>query len=301
MTNASPVRSGFEAVKRSPSIVAIEIAWRWSFGLAATVLLFLGAKAFLAGLNVSPGDEEAIRGSDPTTIAAALMHVFQQPGVWQHFFGIALAIVLPAVLIWVAAASLGRVAVLKRLSPGRNIDGPAVLRLTIARVVLLFACIAVWYFWMVICAFITMRGEEPNYAFYMVLSFLAFPVIALLWGVLNWILSLAPILVTRDGVGAMQAYRSTVQLARAERTVLFSVTSWLGFPRLAAMVVAIIFAVIILAATLSAMIATVVLTVITLAYCAFADYLYVVRLAAYSQIADKKVVVESNSLLPQQR
>jgi hypothetical protein len=295
------LRQAVRSIHAQPAIVAIEIAWRWSFGLIATVLLILGAKAFLAGLKVSPGDAEAIRGANPTILAAALMHLFQQQGVWQRFLGIAFAVVVPTVLVWIGAATLGRVAVLKRIFERPEMDVVAVLYLTIARVLLVFVCIAVWYVWMVICAFVTVSGELPNYPLYLLLSFLALPVITITWGVLNWILSLAPILVARDGFGAMQSYRSTVQLARKERAGFFSVTSWLGCPRLVALIAGVIFAGIIVAVFQSAVIATILLTVITLAYCAFADYLYVVRLVAYGQIEDKTVPVESNSLLHQQR
>jgi hypothetical protein len=295
------LRQAFRLIHSQPATVGIEIAWRWIFGSVATVLLLLGAKAFLAGLNVSPGDEAAIRGSDPTIIAAALMHLFQQPGVWQRFLAIAFAVALPSTLVWTAAATFGRVAVLNRLSPASNVDRGAVLLLTLARVVLLIACVVLWYVWMVLCAFIAMSGDEPNYPLYLLLSLLAFPVIAIAWGVLNWILSLAPVLAARDGSPARRAYSDTLQLVRLRRGQFMSVTTGLGLPRLAAMVVALIAATVVLIATNSVLIGSLAIAIISLAYCAFADYLYVVRLVAYSQIADKTLSVESNPLLHQER
>jgi hypothetical protein len=285
MINSSPIRAGFDAVKRAPAVAVIEIAWRWTFGVIATVLLLFGVRAFLAGLNVSPADEQAIRGSDPSIAAAALAHLFQKKGVLQRFFEIAAALVVPTVLVWIVTATLGRIAVLKRLLGVAHINAAGVLYLTIARAALLFACILLWYLWMVICAFIAMTGEAPNYPLYLLLSFVALPVIAIGWGFLNWILSFAPLFVARDTAGAMESCRRALQLAREERAAFVSVTSWLGFPRLAAMVVVLILAVIALFAIQSAVFASAVLTLVTLLYCAFADYLYVVRLAAYAQIA----------------
>jgi hypothetical protein len=294
MINPSPIRYGFDAVKGAPAVAAIEIAWRWTFGVIATVLLVFGVRAFLAGLNVSPGDEQAIRGSDPSTAAAALAHLFQQQGVLQRFFEIAGAVLVPTVLVWIVAATFGRIAVLKRLLGAANIEASAVLYLTIARAGLLFACIVLWYLWMVICAFISMTGEAPNYPLYLLLSFVALPVIAIGWGILNWILSFAPLFVARDAVGAMESYHRALQLAREERAEFVSVTSWLGFPRIAAMVLVLILAAIALFAIESAVFASVVLTVVTLVYCAFADYLYVVRLAAYSYIGANRIAAAGN-------
>jgi hypothetical protein len=294
MVYPSPIRAGFDAVKRVPAIAWIEITWRWSFGLIATVLLLLGARAFLAGLNLSPADEQAIRGSDPTTAAAAVAHVFQQQGVLPRFFGITAAIVIPTVLAWVTAATLGRIAVLKRLLATSHVDTAAVLYLTVARAALLFVCIALWYLWMVVCAFVAVAGESPNYPLYVLLSFVALPVIAIGWGLLNWILSFAPLFVARDGVGAMASYHSALQLARQERASFVSVTSWLGFPRLMAMVLLLLFAVVALFAIQSAVTSSILLALVTLVYCAFADYLYVVRLAGYSHIAATRTAAAGN-------
>ena len=293
MANSSPIRYGFDAVKRVPALAAIEIAWRWTFGVIATVLLLFGVRAFLLGLSISPADEQGIRGSDRAMAAAAVAHLFQQQGVLQRFFEIAVAVVVPMALVWIAAATLGRIAVLKRLLGSAHVEASDILYLTIARAALLFACIVLWYLWMVICAFIAMTGESPNYPLYLLLSLVALPVIAIGWGILNWILSFAPLFAARDGVGAMESYHRALQLARQERAEFVSVTSWLGFPRVMAMVLILILAVIALFAIQSAIFATVVLTVVSLAYCAFADYLYVVRLAAYSQI-DSKVSAAGN-------
>ena len=285
MGENSPIRAGFSAVNRDPVITAIEIAWRWTFGLIATILLALGTRAFLAGLKVSEGDEQALHGHDPTMIAAALMHILQQSGVLRSFFAILAAIAIPSAIVWIIAGTLGRAATLKRLMPSSTLNVKAILGLNIARAALLFASILAWYLWMVLCALVTVTRDEPNYPLYLLLSMLAFPVIAIVWGILNWVLSLAPLMATRENAGAVQVFRDTVRLARAHRSQFASVSTWLGLPRLAAMVVALMVAVVVLIATDSLMIGSIALTIITLAYCALADYLYVVRLAAYGQIA----------------
>ena len=284
MVENSPIRAGFAATHQNPAIVAIEIAWRWSFGLIATILFVLGTKALLTGLQLSEGDEQALHGHDPTMIAAALTHILQQGGVLQRLFGIMAAVAIPSAIVWIIAATLGRADTLRRLMPASNRNTGAILALTVSRAVLLLFGVLAWYVWMVLCALVTMTGE-PNYPLYLLLSMLALPVIAIVWGILNWILSLAPVIAVRDGSSAWKSYSDTIRVVRGRRGEFTSVSTWLGLPRLAAMTVALMVAVVVLIAIGSVVVGSVALTIITLAYCAFADYLYVVRLAAYAQIA----------------
>src|SRR5690242_17012954 len=137
MSESSPIRAGFAAIHQNPVIAAIEIAWRWSFGLIGTVLLWLGTRAFLAGLKVSEGDEQALHGHDPAMIAAALTHILQQGGVLQRLIGIVTAVALPSAIVWIIAATLGRAATLRQLMPASRANMGAILGLTIARAALL--------------------------------------------------------------------------------------------------------------------------------------------------------------------
>jgi hypothetical protein len=285
MSQAPPIRAGFAIIHQNPGIAVIEIAWRWTFGLLATVLLLLGSKAFLAGLKLSKADEQTLRGNDPTMIAAVLVHILQQAGVWQRLFAIVAAVAVPSAIIWIIAATLGRAATLKKLMPGADVNAKAILGLNIARATLLFVAVIAWYIWMVLCAVITISPSESINPLYLLLSLLALPVIGLIWGLLNWILSLAPVLAVSEGAGAWKLYADTVTVARRHRSKFVSVSTWLGLPRFAGMVIALVFAIIVLIATDSVLVGTVALAIISLAYCAFADYLYVVRLAAYAQIA----------------
>ena len=295
MSESSPIRAGFAVVNQNPIIAVIEIAWRWAFGLIGTILLLLGTRAFLAGLKVSDGDEQALRGHDPTLIAAALLHILQQSGVLAKFFAIMAAVAIPSAIVWIIAATLGRAATLKRLMPFSNVNVKRILGLTASRAVLLVAAIAVWYLWMVLCALLTITRDGPNNPLYLLLSILALPVIAVVWGILNWILSLAPVVAVRDGSSAWKAYTDAVRLVRRNRGQFTSVNTWLGLPRLAAMLIVLVLAILILVVIDSVVVGSIALTIISLAYCAFADYLYAVRLAAYAQIGAENLATLPNS------
>ncbi len=211
------------------------------------------------------------------------MHILQQPGVLQRFFAIMAAVALPSIIIWIVAATTGRAATLKRLLVC-DANLKAIFVFTAARAILIVAAVLAWYLWMMVCAAITMTSAEPNYALYLLLSMLALPVIAIVWGVLNWTLSLAPVLAAHDN-GAWRVWHNTILVVRQRRREFIAISTWLGLPRLFAMGAALVVALIFLAFIDSVVVGSIVLTLITLVYCAFADYLYVVRLAAYAQIA----------------
>src|SRR5256885_8767638 len=133
MSQTSPIRAGFAVINENPIVAVVEIAWRWTFGLIATVLLWFGARAFMAGLKLSEGDEQALRGHDPTMIAAALMHILQQPGMLQHFFAVIAAVAIPSAVIWIIVATVGRAAILKHLMPESGATLKAIAALSAAR------------------------------------------------------------------------------------------------------------------------------------------------------------------------
>src|SRR4051812_13514222 len=285
MSQASPIRAGLAAIHQNPVIALLEIAWRWIFGLISTILLCLGARAFIVGLKFSEGDEQALRGHDPMMIAAALLHILQQPGGMQSLCSVIAAVTLPSAIIWIAAATLGRTATLKKLLPGTPVSIKAILGFNIARTALLFAAVVGWVIWMILCSAMTISPGETFNFLYLVLALSALPVIAFLWGVSNWLFSFAPVVASRAEGTAWSVYTETLSVVRTRRRTFTSVTTWLGLPRLAAMIIALIFAILVLIATDSVLVGTVAIAIISLAYCAFADYLYIVRLAAYAQIA----------------
>ncbi len=112
MGSESPVSEGFRRAFREPAIVLAEIAWRWTFGLAALALAAGSLFAYLAMLPVSKFELLALRGHTRWLIADAAGHILHGgPRLVR-----VVAIVLPAIfMLWVAAASLGRAATLKAL------------------------------------------------------------------------------------------------------------------------------------------------------------------------------------------
>ena len=62
---------------RVPLLGLAEIAWRWSFGLAAAAVLLFSLREYLATLPVTAGDMLLLRTRQPVLMLQALSRIFQ--------------------------------------------------------------------------------------------------------------------------------------------------------------------------------------------------------------------------------
>ena len=272
-----------------------EIGWRWTFGLGALILVGAGYLRVAAAITLSDADVAALQSRNSLLISSALLRLWQDagPGLLR-----ASLIVIPAVLVlWIAAATFGRVRVLELLLPGCAGSRSAfagVLAANLLRAVGAAAALAVCLLTLVMASFISTRfsphHDEPNLAAYFLMASVALPIELALWAAANWFFSLTPIFSVREEQGLLAAAKLAIKSVRQHRAEFFSASSYYGFWRLAALL-----ATLALTAgmgwvtTLIAGPRTVLAVVIALsfAYFAVADWLYVARLAGYASLLDK--------------
>ncbi len=77
MKPRSPTLEGFRAYSRRPSFGLAEIAWRWSFGAAASLLLVFSFFKFLDTLPVGKADLLLLRSRQLPLIFRAVAHIFR--------------------------------------------------------------------------------------------------------------------------------------------------------------------------------------------------------------------------------
>jgi len=109
----SPTIEGFRSIFRRPALPLAEVAWRWSFGAAAFVLIGLGILEYLDSLPVSPTDMLMLRTGHPVLVSSALSHIARGSG-----FRLVLAFVFlfsTLAILWIVLASIGRAATLDAL------------------------------------------------------------------------------------------------------------------------------------------------------------------------------------------
>jgi hypothetical protein len=299
MTPRSPTLEGFRAILRRPSFGLAEIAWRWSFGAAAGLLLAFSFLEYLDTLPVSNGDLLLLRTSQPVLISRALLHIFRGSAFRVVETGVMLVLTLGAA--WIVVASLARAATLKALLAYSREGGVSAsaqeekknwrlrslfvlnffrLGATLAATV---GCLAA-----VLLGGAASRPSDPAPGSALLVWLTMTMLVWFAWSTLNWFLSLASIFVVADGQDAFGAITAAVGLCRTRSGSVFAAGTWFGLAHLTAFVVAssVVAFPLGFAAVLPAGVVLGGVLLVTLIYFAITDFLYIGRLAAYMAIAE---------------
>jgi hypothetical protein len=302
----SPTAEGFRAAFRRPLLTFAEITWRWAVGATATVLFFFGLFEFLDTLPVTNGELLFLRTRNPFLVSQAIGHILRGH-LGRGFLSLILAVLLLAI-IWIVAASLGRIATVEALLEyfharfaadtahggendvtGNSAHGrfTALLRLNFLRVAVALAGI-VGLAGAAVIARSASSAPDPQTGIVFLLFVTIAGVVCLIVYDLNWLLSLAAVFVVRDANDVIGAISSSVALCRRRPAALFAVGTWTGVAHLiaftgASMVVSVPLA---LAGILPWRLVALGVVLVTLAYLAVADWLYTARLAGLVCIAE---------------
>lgn len=306
MSRISPTLEGFRAAFRRPSLTFGEILWRWSFGATAVALLLFGFFEYLDTLPVTNGELLFLRTRHPFFVAQALAHILH--GSLYRAVVSLLVAALMLLLFWMLVSSVGRVATVRVLLDHfrtRRADGNSetseseradaeypkswagVVRLNFLRAAVLLAAIVACAGAAILAGFASPKtNPQPGLAF-----LLFVPMVGLIFVVgwaLNWFLSLAGIFAVRDGASAVDAMLDAASFCRERTGAVFAVSSCTGLAHLIVFSAATTVAAVPLgvAGLLPGRVVALGVILVTLAYFAFADWLYMARLAGYVCISE---------------
>ena len=283
MNNSSPnpLTAGFRAVLRDPTVLLLEVVWRWCFGATAGLLLFFGWLMAMASVPVSRADSNAWGSHDPYVMVLAGLHVLIELG---SKMARAAVVVVPAVsVLWMAMSAAGRTLTMKRLAGGtREISFRAMLILHLWRVLLAWVVITVMAASLVGAALLASRGAQPDYVMYYALVLPLVGIAALFWGIVNWYLSAAAAWVGKDGAGAGRAVRLAMGFSSVHKGDMAGLNIVFTVIRLMVLAVAFVLCVLPGALSKAAPAAYVVwIIAVSLAYFVIADFVHISRLASY--------------------
>jgi|SRR5579872_6126746 len=312
MSRVSPTSEGFRAAFRRPSFALAEITWRWVVGATATVLILFGFFEYLDSLPVSYGEMLLLKTNQPFLVWQALMHILHG-SVARAVLSLTLAALL-LTLVWIVAASLGRVTTLRAMLdyvreqialrtaaagvgsapdtrvvsdvPARGAIG-ALARLSFLRVALALATILGFMGALIVAGFASSDANPSPGVVFLLFVPLAM-LVGLAWFALNWLLSLTAVFVVRDGKDAVGAISAAVALCRERTGAVFAVSAWTGFAHLVAFAGAttLISGSLSLAGFLPWRLVGLAILVLTLGYFAVADWIYTARVAGYLAIVE---------------
>ena len=308
----SPTAEGFRAAFRRPSLTMAEIAWRWTAGATTAAVMLFGVFEYLNTLPVTNGELLFLRTRHPYLVGEAIAHIFRGSLNRAVLAGL-LAVSMLAVL-WIVAASVGRIATVRGLLDyfRRNVDGDlstsrvpndgerdlasnvsrsaplaASLRLNFLRAGVAFAAVVGLVGAAILAGFASPdTNPQPGLAFFLFLPLAA--LICWVWWALNWLLSLAGVFAVRDDEDAIGAISAAVDLCRERTGPVFAVSTWTGLAHLVAFVGAstVASAPLGLARVVPWRLVLLGVVLVTLAYFALADWLYMARLAGYVCVAE---------------
>ena len=315
-------REALRQVCRTPGLLAMELLWRWSFGLGVLGLLLTAWTRLRPVLMLDEAELRTLDTSNPVTLASQIVALFEPYA--PLLLRVALWVAAGAALLWIVTATVGRTVITRivmsevtrlqnptsagspaldsyrrsavdsaRPNPaqqnlampypaGKSSRWPAHAILHAARVLMLLIP-AIGYLAGVLLASLAGGAENPLSAAILVLT--PFFTACVLWSLVNWVLSLAPLFVEREGLGALDAIVAALNFVQRRRTELASIAQWNGALRTVVAVALTVLG----AATLSAggplWLRVALVALETLAYLVLSDWLLLARLAAYAQVA----------------
>jgi hypothetical protein len=284
----NPITQGIKAVWRDPALFLTEILWRWSFVLAAGLLIVSAGAMLLGPLHIGNAWESASRSRDPQRMGQLVLTILLILGVKAVIA--AIAVPLAIALLWSIFSALGRFVTVRRLRAGlTSLRFRSILALQALRGFIS------WFSLTLLAAatlgetLIATRGPQPDLVLFYVMMTPSVVLIAAFWLICNWYLSLAAIFGREEHTfrGAIRQARQTVRLQRSD----FAGT---GFVFLLVRV-ALLLVVVAICGLTSGMAGTapqnysVLLVVVLLAYLALAYFFYMSRMAAYLALAAARV------------
>jgi hypothetical protein len=273
---------------KRPSLTALEVAWRWMFGVPAAALIWHEATRILGVTPVDFGALKRMSVLDPMAAATTLAQAASE--LLPPLLHVA-AWLAPLLLVaWVIVSSIGRTVVLRRVDAQLHARLGTLIVLQSVRLAALAGSFAVWFECLLAAGRYAVNGpivagQEPNLVGYCALVIVATLGLFTLWAVVSWALSVAPLLAMLHDCGAGSSLAAAFRLGPV-RGKLVEINLVMGIVKIALIVLAMVFSACPLpfesVATPDFMLHWYV--VVTVLYFVGSDFFHVVRLVSYLEL-----------------
>ncbi len=227
---------------RRPSLTALEVLWRWAYGIPAVLVLWhFGQKI----LQTMPVDFRALRNmtvTDPMGSAETMAKAMD--ALLPPVLHVALWLGPLLLVTWVVVSTVGRTVVLRRADVRLHSRVGTLIVLQAVRIVALLGSFAVWFWCMERVAEWTVTGPvaaggEPNLVGYFALAIVATLGLFTLWAVVSWAVSVAPLLAMLKGLGVWGSLAAAFRLGPL-KSKLVEINLVMGIVKIALMVLALV-------------------------------------------------------------
>lgn len=224
---------------RHPAVVALEVGWRWLFGIPFLLVCLTRLKHVLTVLTPEQAGLTNINPQNPWIAAAQLSRVWwQYEPLVAHELRLIASI---AVLAWLVISACGRNLTLKLTSPEVRFRPAAMMLLQAGWLAVIGLVCWGWFRSVGWVAATHFRGEsEPDligFSIWLIFLSLGFFTV---WALLGWVVSVAPVLMLMEDISPTSALKLALRLGRPFTSELFEIGMVMGIVNLALIVVAMV-------------------------------------------------------------
>jgi hypothetical protein len=222
-----------------PSLTAIEVAWRWFFGIPFLFVCWRQARLILAALPLEASGLDAMDAQNPWVAAVQLAHAW---ALYRPHVAAELRWLLPlAALAWVVVSGLGRSLLLKRLEQSLRFRPGAMIAMQAAWLALFVATTWGWLrlIGWAAATHIAVAGEPDlvGFSFWAIFLSLGF---FTAWALVSWPVAIAPILMLLEDCSPAQALMRSLRLGKPFTGKLVEINLVMGIVKLALLVLAMV-------------------------------------------------------------
>ena len=233
------------AVIKRPGLTLIEITWRWLVGIPILLVLWQQALKILAEYPLESSGAGSIDFTNPWLAAQ------QVAGAWSYYIphvSIVMRWLLPVwAVAWIVVSALGRNLLLMRIEPRLRFRPVTMIALHAAWMAVFALVVYGWFRSMEWVAATHMSGTnigaggEPDliglfiWTIFLSLGFFA------LWALVNWTVSVAPLIALLEGGSALSALRESLRLGKPFTGKLAEINLVMGIVKIGLAVLAMVF------------------------------------------------------------
>ena len=263
-----------------PSLLAIELTWRWLYGAPALLLMYYEGAKLLASVPLAATGvyDFSLQDTDRATVIIANVWETLTPPLFHLLWWLAPLLGLG----WALTSGLGRSFVLRRYDPALPFRPLTLSALQALRVGALGVSFVGWFEAIQWSANTALAGPEPNLVLYFALVICISLVIFTFWALVSWLFLVAPLIALLEDKSTLACLGRSLRLGPLT-SKLVEVNLVLGIAKLALVVLAIVFSATPLPFT-TVMAGTPLYlwwAAVTLAYCAASDFFQLARLVAF--------------------
>jgi hypothetical protein len=222
-----------------PGLTALEVAWRWLFGVPFVAVCWIEAEKILARLPLESAGLASLDPQNPWVAAGQLSNAW---ALYQPHVAAVLRWLLPvAALAWVVVSGLGRGLILRRIEPRLPFRPGAMIALQAAWLAFFAATCGCWFRSMqwVAATHITVAAEPDLIGFSIWAIFLSLGFFTA-WALASWALSIAPLVMLLEERSALSALGQSLRLGKAFTAKLVEINLVMGIVKLALIVLAMV-------------------------------------------------------------